>query len=72
MLRGACSALAVETGSQSLILNRLGCHRVQGYLYSPPLPAVAITARLSFDVQTPHVPARAGTRPTDPTDEGPR
>ncbi len=65
-------AEGVETGAQSLILSRLGCTKAQGYLYSPPLPAGDITARLSFDLHDHHVPVTAGSRPADPTAEGTR
>jgi EAL domain-containing protein (putative c-di-GMP-specific phosphodiesterase class I) len=65
-------AEGVETGSQSLALGRLGCRKAQGYLYSPPLPAGEITARLSFDLQNPHVPVTAVPRPADPSNEGSR
>jgi diguanylate cyclase (GGDEF)-like protein/PAS domain S-box-containing protein len=56
-------AEGVETGSQSLILSRLGCLKAQGYLYSPPLPAGEITRRLARDLHDTHhrVPA-AGSR----------
>lgn len=35
-------AEGVETGAQLAILEALGCQEVQGYLFSPPIPAAAL------------------------------
>ncbi|CAA9316557.1 MAG: diguanylate cyclase/phosphodiesterase (GGDEF & EAL domains) with PAS/PAC sensor(s) [uncultured Nocardioidaceae bacterium] len=58
-------AEGVETGSQSVILSRLGCRKAQGFLYSPPLPAAEITDRLAHDLRDTHhnVPVLAGSGP---------
>jgi EAL domain-containing protein (putative c-di-GMP-specific phosphodiesterase class I) len=65
-------AEGVETGSQSLILGRLGCKKAQGFLYSPPLPAEEITSRLAHDLHHTHlnVPVAAGPRTAFPAAEG--
>ena len=65
-------AEGVETGSQSLILSRLGCRKAQGYLYAPPLPAGDITRRLAHDLHDKHanVPVAAGSRSAVPAREG--
>ena len=65
-------AEGVETGSQSLILSRLGCLKAQGYLYAPPLPAADITRRLAHDLHHTHanVPVAAGSRSAVPAREG--
>ena len=41
-------AEGVETAAQAQHLGRLGCQLSQGYLFSPPLPAEALTARLEL------------------------
>ncbi|CAA9337416.1 MAG: diguanylate cyclase/phosphodiesterase (GGDEF & EAL domains) with PAS/PAC sensor(s) [uncultured Nocardioidaceae bacterium] len=65
-------AEGVETGSQSLILSRLGCRKAQGYLFAPPLPAGDITHRLAYDLYDAHarVPVAAGVLPAGPTRQG--
>ena len=67
-------AEGVETGTQSLILGRLGCHKAQGYLFAPPMPACEISGRLAYDLHNdqPHALVGAGSMPatTNATREG--
>jgi EAL domain-containing protein (putative c-di-GMP-specific phosphodiesterase class I) len=65
-------AEGVETGSQSLILSRLGCRKAQGYLFAPPMPAGDITHRLAYDLYDAHarVPVAAGVLPAGLTRQG--
>jgi diguanylate cyclase (GGDEF)-like protein len=42
-----CIAEGVETVAQRRVLKYLGCHLVQGYLYSRPLPAEELPSRLT-------------------------
>ena len=65
-------AEGVETGTQSLILSRLGCLKAQGYLYAPPLPAADITRRLAHDLHDKHlnVPVATSPRSAVPVREG--
>jgi EAL domain-containing protein (putative c-di-GMP-specific phosphodiesterase class I) len=48
-----CVAEGVETIAQRRVLKFLGCHLVQGYLYSRPVPAEEIPARLSGPLAPP-------------------
>ena len=41
------TAEGVETAKQRVALRRLGCHEMQGYLFSPPVEASAIAALLA-------------------------
>ena len=43
-------AEGVETEEQLAELKRLGCHRAQGYLLSPPMDAEAVTRLLASAV----------------------
>jgi EAL domain-containing protein (putative c-di-GMP-specific phosphodiesterase class I) len=48
-----CIAEGVETIAQRRVLKFLGCHLVQGYLYSRPVPAEEIPARIAGPLAPP-------------------
>jgi diguanylate cyclase (GGDEF)-like protein len=56
----AVTAEGVETGEQHRFVRAVGCHQVQGYLFSPPLDAEKIDEMLKAEAETP--PRRGGAR----------
>ena len=45
------TAEGVETAQQAQLLRQMGCHTLQGYFYSKPVPARTIDALLAQDLQ---------------------
>jgi EAL domain-containing protein (putative c-di-GMP-specific phosphodiesterase class I) len=45
----AVTAEGVETGEQHRFVRAVGCHQVQGYLFSPAVTAAQITALVEAD-----------------------
>jgi diguanylate cyclase (GGDEF)-like protein len=56
----AVTAEGVETGEQHRFVRAVGCHQVQGYLFSPPVDAERIDEMLHADA--PAKPARSAAR----------
>lgn len=49
----AVTAEGVETGEQHRFVRAVGCHQVQGYLFSPPIDAEQIDALLGSETSAP-------------------
>jgi diguanylate cyclase (GGDEF)-like protein len=51
-------AEGVETQGQLMFLHRLGCHAVQGFLYSPPLKAADVLHFAQHKIPNPLIPSQ--------------